>query len=324
MAMNITIRTVNEQRRFPLLVDAGEGAGREALVDWWRGNTSWIEQQLHDCGAVLFRGFRVDGHAVFEQLLRECGMPLTDYRDGNSPRTSLGGGVYTSTEYPAEFFISLHNELSYSHRWPARLWFCCVTAPTVGGETPLADSRAILQTLTADTLRAFRQSGVRYIRNLHNGNGFGPSWQQTFATSDRAEVERFLASGDVTAEWRSNGMLRLWHVRPATAVHPVTGEEVWFNQADQFHPSTHPKPIYDALMDLYENRLEDLPQNAQFGDGTNIAADMLSEIREAVRQHTVLFPWQQGDVLLVDNMLICHGRMPFSGPRRVLVAMSDS
>ena len=30
-------------------------------------------------------------------------------------------GVYTSTEYPPEFFISLHNELSYSTRWPSRL-----------------------------------------------------------------------------------------------------------------------------------------------------------------------------------------------------------
>jgi alpha-ketoglutarate-dependent taurine dioxygenase len=33
-------------------------------------------------------------------------------------------------------------------------------------------------------------------------------------------------------------------------------------------------------------------------------------------------PWQAGDILVVDNMLACHGRMPFSGPRKILLAMA--
>jgi len=33
--------------------------------------------------------------------------------------------------------------------------------------------------------------------------------------------------------------------------------------------------------------------------------------------------WRTGDVLLVDNVLLAHGRRPFTGDRRVLVAMSD-
>jgi hypothetical protein len=34
------------------------------------------------------------------------------------------------------------------------------------------------------------------------------------------------------------------------------------------------------------------------------------------------FNWQRGDVMVVDNVLATHGREPFTGERRILVAMS--
>ena len=46
--------------------------------------------------------------------------------------------------------------------------------------------------------------------------------------------------------------------------------------------------------------------------------------RLALRAETVTFPWRRGDVLLLDNMLTAHGRRPFTGDRRVLVAMGNS
>ena len=116
--------------------------------------------------------------------------------------------------------------------------------------------------------------------------------------------------------------LKLFNVGPGTATHPVTGEEVWFNQADQFHPSTHPEPLYKSLMALYKSRDDRLPQNATFGDGTPIPLDYLTTIRETVRRQMALFPWEHGDLLAVDNMLVMHGRMPFKGARRILVSMS--
>src|SRR5262245_46617142 len=161
----------------------------DGLVSWYRDQQARMEELLLLHGALLFRGCGVDSREALQRVVSGIGGPTIDYVDGNSPRQKLGSGVYTSTDYPPEFFISLHNELSYSNRWPGRLFFCCVTAPAEGGETPLADSRAILQRLRPDVREAFVEKKVKYIRNLHGGSGFGPSWQKTFETDDRGIVE---------------------------------------------------------------------------------------------------------------------------------------
>jgi alpha-ketoglutarate-dependent taurine dioxygenase len=308
----------------PLLVECGGSApaGPRALIDIWREAAADLDGELRNHGAILFRGFGMADREAFALLMNRCGRRPMEYLDGNSPRTKLGDSVYTSTEYPPEFFISLHNELSYSNRWPARLFFCCVTEPAEGGETPLVDSRTLLRSLPGELVEEFRSRGVRYIRNLHGGRGYGPSWQKTFQTSARQDVEDFARSSGATATWLADGSVRLTQLGPGTARHPVTGEEVWFNQADQFHPSTHPQNVYQSMMALFKGREELLPQNATFGDGDSIPLGHLETIRSVTRMKLIAFPWRAGDVLMVDNMLAAHGRRPFKGPRRVLVSMT--
>jgi alpha-ketoglutarate-dependent taurine dioxygenase len=298
-------------------------AERDAsLIDRYAAERGVLEAELLRHGALLFRGFAIDSQEKLTAAVQGIGGEILDYVDGNSPRKKLGSGVYTSTEYPSEFFISLHNELSYSNRWPARVFFCCVTAPGDGGETPLADSRRILERLPAGVREAFVTRKVKYIRNLHGGMGFGPSWQATFETESRAEVEEFCRATGTDARWNENGSLTVTQIQPAVRTHPKSGEEVWFNQADQFHPSTHPKDIYDSIIALYGGREELMPQTATFGDGTPIEVAMLDAVRETVRHETRLFQWQRGDLLMVDNMLVCHGRRPFTGARKILVSMT--
>lgn len=320
------VKILAEEQTLPLLVEAppGDGAGPEALLRFYEENVDWIESRLLQRGAVLFRGFGIDQQEILRRTVLLLPGNLLDYVDGNSPRTKLTSGVYTSTEYPPEFFISMHNELSYSERWPARLFFCCATAPAEGGETPLADSRAILRNMSPEVVDAFTRKGVKYLRNLHGGRGYGPSWQKTFETQDRAVVEEFCRSSGMQFEWTPEGGIRLWHVRPAVAVHPRTGEAVWFNQADQFHPSTHPPKVYESLKALYKGKEAQMPQNATFGDDTPIEDWMLEEVRATTQREIRLLPWRQGDLLMVDNMLVCHGRMPFKGPRKILVSMTDA
>jgi alpha-ketoglutarate-dependent taurine dioxygenase len=326
------VKVLNEEHGFPLLVEKVEGqtsnTGSEMLTDLYVNHQDWLETLLCHYGAILFRNFEVSDQAKFESIMARFKHRLADYVGGNSPRTKVAANVYTSTEYPADCFLPMHNELSYTASWPRKLFFCCIVQPGEGGQTPLLDSRVLLQDLPYALVEEFRRKGIRYVRNLHGGVGFGKSWQDTFETSQRADVERYAQASGVELHWKEDGSVHLTHVRPATAIHPSTGEEVWFNQADQFHPSTilaqqsNGAAVYETMMTLYRGREDELPQNATFGDGSEIPLEFLETVRRAADRHKVLFDWRRGDLLMVDNMLAAHGRMPFAGPRRILVSMT--
>ncbi len=113
--------------------------------------------------------------------------------------------------------------------------------------------------------------------------------------------------------------LRTSQIRPAAIEHPRSGEIVWFNQADQWHPSNLPESIRAAVLSITGEA--DLPTNAYYGDGSPIEVEPLDAVRAAFAKVVMKFPWQQGDVLLVDNMLTTHGRASFAGPRKVVLAM---
>ncbi|MFD4540072.1 TauD/TfdA family dioxygenase [Streptomyces bauhiniae] len=302
----------------PDSISAGSGAGVAALVDWLDG-TSGLRDVLDREKALVFRGFGVTEEQLDPVMDRLLPNRLA-YVHGNSPRTKVGDNVYTSTEYPAEFTISMHNELSYAHSWPARLMFCCVTAAETGGATPVVDAELWLASLD-DEVRERFADGVRYTQNLHGGVGLGKSWQDTFETDDRDSVDDFLATSKALGEWRRDGGLRVTQLRPATVRHPRTGAEVWFNQSDQWHPAALGDETGAALAKLLP--ADQLPQSVAFADGEPIPAEYVLQVRDRALAAAVDVDWRPGDVLLIDNLLVAHGRRPFTGSRRVLVAMSD-
>jgi hypothetical protein len=163
---------------------------------------------------------------------------------------------------------------------------------------------------------------VRYIRNLHGGEGLGPSWQEVFETEDRSVVEKYCGEIDMKYEWKDNGGIKLIQVRPATVFHPVTEEKVWFNQVDQFHPSHFNAEIYETLMLLANDNEEELPLYASFGDGSKISEAIIREVQSTIDNVTVVRPWEKGDFIIVDNMLTAHGRKSYTGERQIVVSMS--
>jgi alpha-ketoglutarate-dependent taurine dioxygenase len=316
----IRSRPLLEGSRLPLLVEPA--APDLDLLDWARGNLDFIERQLLDHGGILLRGFKVPSTERFYELAAIVCPELVNYMEGSSPRINLRDKVYTSTEYPPELFVSLHNELSYAHKWPRKIFFHCVTMPQEGGETPIADSRKIFELIEPEVRDRFLRKGVMYTRNLHGGRGAGLSWQTVFETDDRSVVEEYCREGGIDFTWKSDGGLQTRQVRPAVVRHPKTGETIWFSQVHQFHPSNLGDRDAQAL--LSSTSEEDLPINGFYGDGSPLEEEALAQIRAAYDQAMVKFPWQKGDVMILDNMLTAHGRMPFSGPRRIVVAMGET
>src|SRR5439155_24210081 len=249
------------------------------IVQWAAANRADIERDLLAYGAVLFRGFTVDSPERFEASARALSPELLRYVEGSSPRRRLTEYVYTSTEYPSSYTISMHNELSYAHKWPAKLFFCCLKAPNEAGETPLADGRQVLRRISPRVRDRFKSKGVRYVRNMHAGTGTGLSWHAVFDTTERDEVEKYCREGGIAFEWTPEGGLRTEQRRAAIQKHPKTAEEIWFCQVDQWHPTNLPEEVRRAL--LATTRTSDLPIYATYGDGSELEDEVLAEIRTA-------------------------------------------
>lgn len=290
----------------------------DALL-WARENRGPVEARLAKHGAVLFRGFPVESTDAFHDFAAAVAGELLEYRERSSPRHEEGDRVYTSTDFPPEHRIYLHNEHSYATRFPLKLFFCCLLPSETGGATPLADVRRVYERIPAEIRDRFAAKKYMYVRNF--GSGFGLPWQTTFQTEDRAEVEAYCRRNDITWEWKADGGLRTRQVRPAISVHPRTGEPVWFNHATFFHLSTLAPDVRTMLSSVFAE--EDLPNQTYYGDGSPIEPETVEALRAAYDAETIRFDWERGDVVLVDNMLVAHGRESFTGERKVLVAMAQ-
>lgn len=293
--------------------------GEAEPLEWVTEHRSVFEQQLDHYGAVLFRGFPVDSVDEFHRFAAAIAGELLEYKERSSPRHEEGDRVYTSTDYPPDQRIFLHNEHSYARRFPRKLFFCCLTPAEKGGQTPLADVRKVFARIDPEIRRRFAEKKWMLTRNF--GSGFGLSWSTTFQTSDRAQVEAYCARTGISWSWKADGGLCTRQVRPAIFKHPSTREDVWFNHATFFHISTLPPAIAKMLLSGFGE--EDLPNNTFYGDGSPIEPETMNALRAAYDAETVSFDWERGDVLVVDNMLVAHGRASFAGKRRVLVAMAD-
>jgi alpha-ketoglutarate-dependent taurine dioxygenase len=316
-APRVTIGSLRHGDALPVLVDAS--AGSASIREWAGAHRELIEQTLRTVGGVLFRGFDVPDPETFREFVTTVAPELLEYKERSTPRTEIGGRIYTSTEYPAHQHIALHNEFSYAYTWPLRIAFFAQQPAEEGGETPIADSRKVYAGMAPDVRERFAARGVMYVRNY--GSGVDLPWQDAFQTQDRAEVEAYCRQAPLDWEWLDNDRLRTRQRRPAVGRHPVTGEMVWFNQAHLFHVSNLGADAEAAMRSVFAE--EDLPRNAYYGDGTPIPAEDLAEVRRAWEAATMAFPWQQGDVLLLDNMLIAHGRRPYRGSRRILAALAQ-
>lgn len=331
-----------DHSELPLLVTPEKETSSSALAAFIAAE----RDSLRKPGAVLFRGFDVATPHAFEEVARAIDPELKNDYLGTSPRDALTSHVFSASELPPYYPIPQHLEMSFLPRPPRRLMFCClVPNGGVGGETPLADFRAVYRELAPETRERFEKLGVRNVRNYA-----GPKtpaakldpwklkrWDEMFHTQDRKRVEEICAGHELQPTWLDGDRLRLVNVRPAVREH--NGDKVWFNHAQVFHTSTAPseyrriarrqnKPKFHGLsavarMALLVQRAvagpDDRAMDCTFGDGTPIPAKDMENVRDAIWKNLVAFQWQKGDVLAIDNFAVSHGRMPYQGPRKVAV-----
>ena len=287
-------------------------------IVWLQENKEDFAKALLRFGGILLRNFDIHAVSEFNRFAQEICSHLLNYTYRSTPRTNLGGKIYTATEYPADQHIPLHNENSYSDSWPSKIMFFCVIPAKEGGETPIADSRKVFKRLDKELIDKFIKKGILYVRNYTPGVDL--SWQEVFQTSDKLEVEKYCNEHSIEYSWNEKGPeLTTKQICQSVLTHPFTKEDVWFNQAHLFHVSGLKKEIVQSLLTEFEEG--HLPRNAYYGDSSPIEEDVLEKIRDAYDKESIVFKWQRGDLMVLDNILMAHGRKPFSGERKIAVAM---
>jgi alpha-ketoglutarate-dependent taurine dioxygenase len=313
---DVSVSPLLQSRDFPLVIRPHRAA--LDAVAWARAHREALDHLICRAGALLFRGFefqRLDRFEAFVDVVSPD--EWVDYREAATPRSTVQGHIATATEYPAELRIYVHNENSHVTSWPLYLFFHCRVPACEGGHTPLADCRAVYRRLAGGIAQRFLESGWLYRRNFVARNSL--RWQKVFGTETCEGVERYCAENYMNARW-NNGALTVRYRRWAALEHPRTKEYVWFNHGTFFNPYT----LEPQIKELYGSLDEDaLPYNTYYGDGTPVAIDVLRTLDEAYQAETISFPWQAGDVLMVDNMRLAHGRQAYRGERQVLVAMKS-
>ena len=297
---------------FPAIIE-----GQGDLAAFLSVNKQAVDAALSDAGTLLFRGFDVPDAQAFDSAVEGYGEVGFTYEESlsNAVRVNVTPRVFTANEAPPTTEIHLHHEMAQTPLFPSKLFFYCEIAPEEGGATPFCRSDWLLERMAeqdAGLVARFAEHGVRYTNVMPGaddaGSGQGRSWRSTLGVVDRAGAEKRLADLGYAWEWREDDSLRA-----TTPVLPAIreledGRRTFFNQLI-------------AAFRGWSDARNTAEKSVTFGDGAPITqADMAPAIA-AAEDLTCDVAWQAGDVALLDNFLVMHGRRPFAGKRRVLASL---
>lgn len=282
-----------------------------ALTTWVQTHQNELEAQLAESGAILFRGFPIHSAEDFDQFATAFGHGEFTYEESlsNAVRINLTPRVFTANEAPADVEIYLHHEMAQTPIYPRNIFFCCLSAATEGGATPLCRSDLLwadFKSKWPDAAATFQERGLKYTTAMPDDNdinsGQGRSWRSTLSVVNRAAAEARLQELGYSWEWTdAGGLLATTPALPAVK-QLDDGSEAFFNQVIAAHRGWKRELNSKAVL--------------RFGDDSEIPRQWLDELEAQAKQHTVPLDWHDGDVALVDNYRTMHGRYPYSGDRK--------
>jgi len=274
-------------------------------------------RKLSEHGAILFRGLPIQTDLQFDACIRAFALPGFTYAESlsNAVRRNRTELVFTANEAPSNVSICLHHEMAQTPVFPSRLFFFCEQAARDGGATPLCRSDVLLNALERempDFISELELKGVRYANTMPEEedleSGQGRSWRSTLNAGDHHAAETKLLALGYDWQWLPDNSLSI--VTPVLpAIRELTdGRRVFFNQLI-------------AAFRGWQDRRNEASKSIQFGDGSTIPTADMRRVIELGDEYTFDLNWQTGDMALVDNFLVMHGRRPYSGERRVLASL---
>jgi hypothetical protein len=336
--------------RLPLVIEPEDSAELSPLLEWTAAHAALLNEKLCLHGGLLFRGFKVTCAEDFEQLALNIDPALRD-KNPLDDGVRLHGSryVFGATRYSPLHTLPFHNEDSYLPKNPTKIMFCCLKAPASGGETLIVDCRRVYKDLPLKVIERFREMKLPMMRRFNFD-----MLSKNMGTRDKQTIEAICKElGADHISWSERDDLTLRYNLPAIVYHERTGEPIWFNRLLVANPASF---IMQSLFSTLRTRnlllkaralcmlpayllyiTPPLLQQLLAGKGQAAAANARGEamppvistqttyqLARAYWKNSVVFTWKEGDVLVLDNRLVAHGRMPFRGARSILTCVTQA
>ncbi len=252
-----------------------------AVVDLYRSS-----------GAVLFKGFNVT-NAEFVQfsnlVLTTSSHPMrAPYEQEPLFR---GQTIYDVDPNRSGGPRDLHSEASDTGTPLGACCFFCEQAPPSGGETTLGDGIEILTKLSPDTRSVFERSRIVY-RFTFTKEG----WEQFFGCNEPAKVEAMIAGvKGLEPKFTTNGGLTVSHNTCAILPTRYSGRNGFINAVAEY------------LRGMGTNTAQQAGE-VTFDDGSAIPEPIAKDIVGVCHEVEQAIPWSNGDLVIVDNTRVLHGR----------------
>ncbi|MEO0421380.1 MAG: TauD/TfdA family dioxygenase [Pseudomonadota bacterium] len=271
-----------------------------------------IIEEVKRRGAVMLKDFAFDVPA-FERLSDRFACEFVDNLGSGSLRETVNGasdGTIQNVAYrygqgrQRTFPLPLHADRAYVKSKPQAMFFYCQRPASRGGQTTVADGLSVYECLSDRTRELFDTTRVKYIR--HYG---ADEWPLLYRTADLDQVREYCARNDMTLRANADGSI---HTEFVTSAVPLTR---WQRQ-----------PAFCNSVQIgywQEHTLQRKINYVRLEDDREIPAAVMAEVDEVSAALTVEVPWASGDLVMVDNTRMLHGRRRFDDEQRaVLVRMA--
>lgn len=313
-----TFRVNPLHETFGLVFEASEPVSIQAIP------IDEVITSFNEHGALLFRNFQIDCDGFTEFTSTLCNSFSTykggGFRWGKLDREKINNNetLLTVTGATQSFSIPLHGEMYYMKNRPTLLWFFCAEPPAVAGETILCSGTELYRQLGTKEREFFSQNQLKYIRHLTSDE-----WPVAFQTGDWESLRSWCEDNDCKLSENSDGSITIEYVISAVLREGATGKKVFINNLLLIHS------IEQSIRSGLAAQVVELPRDAcpfivRSESGEEIPSAIVGQVEQTADKLTAKVAWRKGDVLMIDNRRILHGRKKCRGTdRKIFVRMGE-
>lgn len=285
-------------------------------------------------GTLLFRGLPIHNAHDFSKFAHAFGYSPHEIIGIVVERGLLAPNVAPANESPKEVLIYNHNESPQVPHAPEYIFFYCHKAPEIGGETPISSSIELFYRAQQEIPEFITQLATKGIlskvtykvdKQYEGGSTLAQAFGKEIVDVDdnatrlekiEAQIRRYGRGKHTSWEWSDDGStLTLAHRLPAIRTQQGTNLPTLFTGLAAYYKNAQ-----------VNSSARKNPTTQSYGDGTPIEEEYLKKLAEITDEIRVLHKWQEGDVLVYDNVIAQHGRQPWGGEqgdRVVLASLFD-